>query len=274
MVGGLVCAVAVVIWWLFLSRAAWVERLGAFVLMAVGIYALYPIVHPSIAGGMMGRLLIVFSIPFLCLALVVWAVATHRLSDRARRAWLAAAVVIACAPWTLVRTAGVFGAGGDYHWRWTPTPEQLLLAQPSDDPKTPPPSTASTESAKEPPVVGTAEKPAASAPVAAAPSAPSAAKTAAAPTDEGAKGPALSEPEVRRVEGPALSEPEVKRRRASRMAWISWTESRRRRSWRAHRDRLVEVRARSAVAPSNRTGMVVLRGQRRSALHSGAAWRR
>ena len=77
---------------------------------------------------------VVYSIPLLGLALVVWAVATRGLSDSARRAALAAAIVLACVPWTLVRTAGSFGAGSEFHWRWTPTPEQRLLAQARRDP--------------------------------------------------------------------------------------------------------------------------------------------
>ncbi|HEX5071504.1 MAG TPA: PQQ-binding-like beta-propeller repeat protein, partial [Vicinamibacterales bacterium] len=36
---------------------------------------------------------------------------------------------------TLVRTAGMIGGGGmELHWRWTPTPEERLLAQGNDDP--------------------------------------------------------------------------------------------------------------------------------------------
>ena len=54
------------------------ERIGAIVLMVVAVIATKRIVHPSIAGGMMGMMLPVFSIPFLCLALVAAAAVGRR----------------------------------------------------------------------------------------------------------------------------------------------------------------------------------------------------
>src|SRR5712691_2760166 len=96
MLGGLACGLAIVVWWLFFSRAPWAERVGAIVLMVVAVVATKRIVHPSIAGGMMGMMLPVFSIPFLSLALVASAVATRRLSSGARRASITAAILLAC----------------------------------------------------------------------------------------------------------------------------------------------------------------------------------
>ena len=133
--GGMLGAVAIVVWWLFFSRAPWAERVGALVLMIVAVYATRLIIHESIRGGMMGGLLFIYSVPVLGLALVVWAVATRRLSAGVRRVSLVAAILLACAPWTLLRTAGSLGAGSEFHWRWTPTPEQRLLAQANDEPK-------------------------------------------------------------------------------------------------------------------------------------------
>ena len=132
--GGALGGLAIVVWWMFFSRAPWSERVGAIVLMIVAVVATKLIVHESIAAAGMGMLLYISSIPYLSLALVAWAVATRRLTDGARRVALVAAIVLACAPWTLVRTAGVGGAGSEFHWRWTPTPEQRLLAQAGDEP--------------------------------------------------------------------------------------------------------------------------------------------
>src|SRR5712691_4303411 len=39
MIGGVVCGLAVVLWWLFFSRAPWSERIGAIVLMIVAVFA-------------------------------------------------------------------------------------------------------------------------------------------------------------------------------------------------------------------------------------------
>src|SRR5262245_19974672 len=86
MIGILGCSLAVLVWWLFFSRAPWVERLGAIALMVVLVAATKRVVHPSIAGGMMGMMLPVFSIPVLSLALVVAAAAGRRLSSGPRRA--------------------------------------------------------------------------------------------------------------------------------------------------------------------------------------------
>jgi outer membrane protein assembly factor BamB len=132
---GVVGGLAVLVWWLFFSRAPWAERLGAIVLMAVAVFATKSIVHASISNGMMGMMLPVYSIPVLSLALVAWAVATRRLSSGLRRASIVVAIVLACGVFTLIRTGGISGGGGsDLHWRWTPTPEQRLLAQASDEP--------------------------------------------------------------------------------------------------------------------------------------------
>lgn len=130
---------AVAIWWLFFSRAAWVERLGAIALMVLAVFVTKRLVHPSIEGGMMGMMFPIFAIPVLCLALVVWAVATRRLSTRLRRIGLVGAIVLACAAFMVIRTGGITGdADSDLHWRWTKTPEEKLLAQSTDEPVTNP----------------------------------------------------------------------------------------------------------------------------------------
>ena len=52
MLGGVAgAALAIVVWWLFFSRAPWSERLGAIVLMIVALFATSRIVHASIATG-------------------------------------------------------------------------------------------------------------------------------------------------------------------------------------------------------------------------------
>jgi outer membrane protein assembly factor BamB len=50
----------------------------------------------------------------------------------------AVAILLACGTMTLIRTGGINGdANSDLHWRWTPTPEQRLLAQAGDEPASP-----------------------------------------------------------------------------------------------------------------------------------------
>jgi len=136
MMGGLACGLVVLVWWLFFSRAPWMERVGAVVLMVVALVATKRVVHESIAGGAMGMLLFIYAIPVVSLALVVWAVASRRfsLSGGPRRASLVVAILVACGVFTLLRTGGISGEGNsDMHWRWTPTAEQRLLAQGGND---------------------------------------------------------------------------------------------------------------------------------------------
>jgi outer membrane protein assembly factor BamB len=133
--GGFACGLAVIVWWLFFSRAPWVERVGAILVMIVTVVVAKRLVHVSINNGMMGLMLPVFVIPFFSLALVGWAVASRRLSTVPRRASLVVAILLVCGGFMLVRTGGITGdANSDIHWRWTKTPEERLLAQGGDEP--------------------------------------------------------------------------------------------------------------------------------------------
>ncbi len=134
LLGGLACTLAIVVWWVFFSRARWFERLGAIVVMIVAMLATSLILHASIAGGMMGMMFPFYAIQGLSLALAAWAVATRRLPDGLRRASLVATILLACGVWALLRTDGIRGGGAQLAWRWTPTPEERLLARAADDP--------------------------------------------------------------------------------------------------------------------------------------------
>jgi outer membrane protein assembly factor BamB len=128
-------ALVVLLWWMFFSRVPWAERLGALPLLPVGLFATSYLVHPSIAGGMMGKMLLLFGIPVLSLALVAWAVICGRLSRGPRTVALVATILLACSAFTLLRTGGMAGDGSsDFHWRWTPTPEERLLSQAGTEP--------------------------------------------------------------------------------------------------------------------------------------------
>ena len=144
LIAGLLGAAAIVVWWLFFSRARWSERLGAIVVMIVAIVAIRPLTHESIQDGMMGMMFAIYAIPpTLSLAFVSWAVVSPRLAKGPRRSAMVAAILIGCGVWTLVRTDGIHGGGSDLAWRWTPTAEDRLLAHAGDDPPSlPPPPTA------------------------------------------------------------------------------------------------------------------------------------
>ena len=136
LLAGPVCALAIVLWWVFFSRAPWLERLGAVGLMVAALFATSRIIDKSIATGAQGMLFPILAIPTLSLAFVVWAVATSRLSDGARRATMVATILLACGVWALVRTGGFTASSfhNDLHWRWTKTPEERLLAKSANEP--------------------------------------------------------------------------------------------------------------------------------------------
>ncbi|HEY8224146.1 MAG TPA: PQQ-binding-like beta-propeller repeat protein [Pyrinomonadaceae bacterium] len=133
--GGMAMSLVILGWWLFFSRAPWLERLAAILLMIAGLFLTYRLVDKSISGGAMGFLLFVLAVPILTVALVVWAVGSRRLSRGAQRLSMAAVLLLTCGAFTLIRTGGFTGDfDNDFHWRWTKTPEQRLLAQGADEP--------------------------------------------------------------------------------------------------------------------------------------------
>jgi len=133
--GTVIGGMAIVLWWLFFSRAPWSERLGAIVLMIIALFVTSRILHVSVAKAGMGMMFVFYAIPLLSFAFVVGVLASHRLGNRARRAVMVAVILLASGGWALVRTGGVSATSGlDIAWRWSPTPEERLLAQSKDEP--------------------------------------------------------------------------------------------------------------------------------------------
>lgn len=144
-----ICALAVILWWLIFSRAPWYERVGALILIVLAVIVTKRIVHVSIATGSFGFLLFVMAIPVMSLALVAAAVISRRLSAGPRRAVIAAVIVVACGVFTLLRTAGATGDfNNEFHWRWSKTPEERLLAQAGDETLASPTAPAATAKAE------------------------------------------------------------------------------------------------------------------------------
>lgn len=133
--------VLVVLWWLFFSRAPWVDRITGIFTILVATFATSRVVDVSIANGAQGALFFILAIPTVSLALVAGAAAGRRLPDAPRRAVLAAAIFLGTGVWTLARTGGFDGSfRNDLMWRWTKSPEERLLAQTVEEPVAPPPA--------------------------------------------------------------------------------------------------------------------------------------
>src|SRR4026209_2986590 len=142
MAAALAGTVAIVIWWLFFSRASWLDRIGAIVIMIVAAFATSPLLHRVVTNGMMGMMFPIYAVPVLLgPAFVAAVVLKHRASTLVRRAAMAVGILLACAAWTLIRTDGIQGgSGAQLAWRWTKTAEERLLAQTGDEPKLAPPA--------------------------------------------------------------------------------------------------------------------------------------
>ena len=132
LIGGLLCGLAVLVWWIFFSRAPRLDRWGAPMLILAALLATIPFLDKSIAAAGQGRLFPIYAFPSLSLALVAGALAGRRVA-------LVAAILLASAMWTLVRSDGIMSGGGiQFAWRWTPTPEERLLARTAVEPPPPP----------------------------------------------------------------------------------------------------------------------------------------
>ncbi len=126
--GGIFGGLAVVIWWIFFSRAPGFERWFAPVLMIAALLATSQILDRSIATANVGLMFPMFSIPVLAIVFVVWAVATRNLSNRLRRATMVATILVASGFWALLRTDGMDSeVHHDLAWRWAKTPEERFL---------------------------------------------------------------------------------------------------------------------------------------------------
>ncbi len=136
--GAFIGSLLIVVWWLGFSRTPWLERLGALVLMGVGLFVTTRVVHISIRTGMMGLMLFIYAVPALSVALVGWAVVCGRLAPRPRRLALVGVTLLACGMWTLLRTEGITGDGdAQLAWRWSKTPEERLTDRTSEAQKAP-----------------------------------------------------------------------------------------------------------------------------------------
>ena len=128
--GGLLLGLAVAVWWVFFSKAPRFERWFAIPIMIVALFASSHILHKSLASSMQGMMYTLYAVPVLCIVFVMWAVASRNLSDKFRLATMIATIFLASGFWALLRTNGMDGESHqDFAWRWSKTPEELLLAQ-------------------------------------------------------------------------------------------------------------------------------------------------
>jgi outer membrane protein assembly factor BamB len=159
MIAALAGTLAIIVWWLFFSRAPWSERIGAIVVMVAAVFATRPFLHRSITNGMMGFMFPIYAVPVLLgPAFVASVLASRRSSSGLRRVSMVVAIVLACGLWTLIRTDGLNSTGAQLAWRWTKTAEERLLAQGSDESQEAPSVVAPPAASTPAPAVAPAEK--------------------------------------------------------------------------------------------------------------------
>ena len=127
--GALVAALLILVWWVFFSRARWVERLAVPAVIVGLMFATHPFLDPSIATSMLGMAFPILALPVICLALVLWAVVTRNLVGMSRLVSLVLFIAAACAIFPMLRTEGIT-SGGDsaLSLRWAESHEDRLVA--------------------------------------------------------------------------------------------------------------------------------------------------
>ena len=130
LIGAVLFGLLIVLWWGFFSRAPRFDRWGGVALVVAALAATWSLAHVSIATGAMGFMVPLTALPLVGVALAAWAVASRGLGDTARRISMSATIIVASGALLLLRTEGMTSTflGSDLRWRWTPTPEERLLA--------------------------------------------------------------------------------------------------------------------------------------------------
>ncbi len=117
-------AIAILIWWMSASRAAWHDRfivLGAFIVAGAATALLS---HPTVYIA-----LNVIALPIVITAWVAWLVITPTLAWPRRRTGLIVVIALAWGAFTLLRLEGLSGdLSADLVFRWSGTAEQRFLA--------------------------------------------------------------------------------------------------------------------------------------------------
>lgn len=139
LLSGVIGGLVILVWWLLFSRAPWIERIAALVLIVLALIGTKRLVHESIAGGAMGMLLYILAIPVFSMGLVLWAVVSRHFATAKRRLAFAPMLIIGCGVFMLLRTDGLTAEfDNDFHWRWSQTREHALSAAEASEEKADP----------------------------------------------------------------------------------------------------------------------------------------
>ena len=123
--GPALCAIAILLWWLLLSRATWQERIVGL----LGIIAIAAVTVGLLHKSMLGPGLMILTIP---MGLSAFAAGTILLRNTLGFRRTITGLLLACLGFgfsTLLTNDGVWGNyQPQFHWRWLPTLEDQLVA--------------------------------------------------------------------------------------------------------------------------------------------------
>lgn len=139
--GSMVMAVLFFIWWMFLSRARWADRVFGLIACAAVGAAAYPLMHKSLQGSRFDEFLmsIAFTIlPIVMTGWIIWLLITRSARPSVRMAGLVVVFLLTWGYFTTVRFEGTTGAfSAEFSFRWKPTAEEQFLAERSSKPVAP-----------------------------------------------------------------------------------------------------------------------------------------
>ena len=123
--GPLLCSLLLMIWWLTASRATWKERVFGFLGLIGSLAVTIKLVDPTMRGP--GTISLTAPMGMMAFALGATWLSKHRPTMRT-----GVALMLALASFGFSLLLRNEGMTGDYalglHWRWSQTPEALMLA--------------------------------------------------------------------------------------------------------------------------------------------------
>ena len=126
LIAPLVVLAGLALWWLLASRLRWCDRL-----LVVGTFvAVTAVAMVSADASFRGMALVLYALPVVITAWLGWLLLSFRLPWPVRRTGVLLIFIAASVGCSLLRIDGMDGNFvAKFNWRWTPTPEEKLLAE-------------------------------------------------------------------------------------------------------------------------------------------------
>jgi outer membrane protein assembly factor BamB len=119
-------ALVFTVWWWVNRRIRFRDRLAGFLLVVAGGIVTDQVCDPSLSG--FG--LVLAAAPVVITVWALWVVVARKAAPAVQRWGFLVTMILAWGAFTLIRSGGATGEqGADLHWRWTPTDEELFLAE-------------------------------------------------------------------------------------------------------------------------------------------------